>query len=558
MNARLSLRQLLAETQGRFIVPSFQRRYRWGEEATDKQNPVTLLLEGIGEAKSRGTDHFVHSIQLRRNDSTGAYEIINGQQRITCLYLLLKALGSDAPFHLDYEARPKAKAWLMSRFGDCTASNLDEDTCDIYHFKKSLEAIDAYFARATEQEKAEFADYALDHVHTLAITADEKADPVATFGLMNATKESMQAADIIKADILRLASDPAQPHATPRDLYNQRHRYAQEWEKCALWWNQSDVRQYYSTSADSPMSLMLMLCLRNYGDDCTQPLTYTEFASAIAQSDAKPYHAAKHFLLRMRRIQKRFDDAYADAETYNRIQAILLLQSEQARYDFLWMYFAQMSISKQELVRYYKLSFLGMTIEEIRNGESWTERFEELHAALAMADVYHTEAKRDVFNLLLRLNIDEDIKLGRRFDFSIWNNRSLEHIYSKSKVWHVADDRNCYDGNDTRLPYRAQRLSDDKTMMPRTEIVNADGMQLSEHCIGNLVLLYGQNNADFGNADFEHKKMMFLTPGDLGAFKSRNLLHSVCVFAGKEWNAQSIVANYNLTLKNLKLYYGNH
>lgn len=173
-----------------------------------------------------------------------------------------------------------------------------------------------------------------------------------------------------------------------------------------------------------------------------------------------------------------------------------------------------------------------------------------------MADVYHSEAKRDLFNLLLRLNIDEDIKLGRKFDFSIWNNRSLEHIYSKSKVWHRGRNGEILDGNDNPLRIPLSRLHSDKSYLCRDDIVNHDGVHLSEHCIGNLVLLYGQNNAAFGNVGFEEKKMMFLTPGDPGVFKSRNLLHSVCVFLSERWSAQSIIDNYNLTLKNLKIYYG--
>jgi hypothetical protein len=41
--------------------------------------------------------------------------------------------------------------------------------------------------------------------------------------------------------------------------------------------------------------------------------------------------------------------------------------------------------------------------------------------------------KEFAFRFLLLINILEDNKLKRKFDFSIWNNRSLEHIYPKSK-----------------------------------------------------------------------------------------------------------------------------
>ena len=45
-----------------------------------------------------------------------------------------------------------------------------------------------------------------------------------------------------------------------------------------------------------------------------------------------------------------------------------------------------------------------------------------------------------LYKQLLRLNVEEYNKLnggnGLKFDFSIWDNKSLEHIYPKSKFYH--------------------------------------------------------------------------------------------------------------------------
>lgn len=112
------------------------------------------------------------------------------------------------------------------------------------------------------------------------------------------------------------------------------------------------------------------------------------------------------------------------------------------------------------------------------------------------------------------------------------------------------------DGNDNLLRIPPKKIASDRQYMQRDIITNHDGTSLSEHCIGNLVLLYGDNNASFGNANFEQKKLMFLTPGDQTVFQSRNLLHSVCVFARNTWDHKSIVDNYNQIIKNLKIYYG--
>ncbi|MCC8113215.1 MAG: DUF262 domain-containing protein [Bacteroidales bacterium] len=544
-SARLSLRQIIDHAGGEFRIPDYQRRYIWGQQKRGSKNSATKLLANISKAFEAGEELFLQGITLSRR-TDGGFDVVDGQQRLTFLYLLLLHLDpAKQYFKIKYDCRPSAEAWLAARDEKID----DPSSQDVYYFRLSLKAI-------TQAAPKYSVDDLLDKIIFLYIELPEPDMSIGAYQMLNATKSVMNPCDVIKADLMRMASDPKQPYATDWDLNALRSRYASEWESWLRWWNAPAVRTYFGTTAKDPLDLLLRLGLRSRGSDCTTPLTYDEFRVAIEAEAPEPYHAAKHFFSKLRRTQKRFEEAYADTVAYNRIKAILLLQEPQAQFDFLHLYFITMEINDEALERYYKLSFLGMSIEEILSGQPESAKFDDMLATLSMADVYHSEAKKEAFNLLLRLNIDEDIKLGRRFDFRIWNNRSLEHIYSKSKVWHRNPDGRIFDGNDNELHISRHKLDSDPSFLHRDDIVNLDGVQLSEHCIGNLVLLYGQNNARFGNAGFEEKKMMFLAPGDMGVFESRNLLHSVCVFAGNTWTAQSIVDNYNLTLKNLKLYYG--
>lgn len=59
------------------------------------------------------------------------------------------------------------------------------------------------------------------------------------------------------------------------------------------------------------------------------------------------------------------------------------------------------------------------------------------------------------------------------------------------------------------------------------QLFNGNG---SEHCIGNLVLLYGRDNSKFGAKSFEAKKALYFNPDAESEglnFKSRSLLHSM-------------------------------
>ncbi len=545
---RQNIRELAENHPDGFRIAAYQRHYVWGQYRDGDKDSAAYLTQCLIESCKAGETYFLQGITEHEG------YLVDGQQRITYLKLLLHALGSPLTVPLKFDNRPEAGKWLNDIPGDISES-LEEESQDIYYYKRTLHTIKS-LVEDSGIEKDTLLSHILDKTELLLITLGKDTDARVIYNMMNGAKGPMQPSDIIKADLMRMAADGRQPNIYGRNLDTLRWRYAGEWESWVRWWNRPDVASYYSRCTETGISLPLRLCIRREEDNLSRPLSYEEFRLHIINCNTESYHSAKHFFLRLRRVQLRFEEALESAVTYNRIRAILLLQQEEQMYRFLHRYFVDAAIDEQELERYYKLSFLGMTFDQISRHDSPAEYFDDILASLSMADVYHTEAKRDAFNLLLRLNIDEDIKLGRKFDFNVWNKRSLEHIFSKSKVWHLDDSGHVLDGNDKDLHTSVRAIMKDPTFMPRERIVNLDGTQLSEHCIGNLVLLYGENNARFGNANFDNKKMMFLAPGDMTVFKSRNLLHSVCIFACNTWDHHSIVDNYNLTLKNMKIYYG--
>lgn len=545
---RLNIRQLAEENPCGFRIAAYQRHYVWGQCSDGDKDSAEYLTQCLIESCKERTEYFLQGITVHDG------HLVDGQQRITYLKLMLHELESPVDIHIAFDNRKEAALWLADIPNDISEDQAEESQ-DIYFYKHTLRTI----RRLVEEsgiENQTLLNHVLEKTEMLQIELPADTDVTAIYNMMNGVKAPMEASDIIKADLMRMAADERQPNAYGRNLSSLRWRYTGEWEAWVRWWNRPEVAAFFLKCKGTGVAMPLRLCLRSENDDLARPLSYEEFRLHLIGRQTESYHSSKHFFLRLRRVQLRFEEALESAVTYNRIQAIMLLQPEEQMYRFLHRYFVSATINAVELERYYKLSFLGMSFDQISRNDSPTEYFDDLLASLSMADVYHTEAKRDAFNLLLRLNIDEDIKLGRKFDFNVWNKRSLEHIYSKSKVWHTDESGKVLDGNDRDLRTSTRTISKDPSFMPRERIVNLDGTRLSEHCIGNLVLLYGENNARFGNANFEDKKMMFLTPGDMTVFESRNLLHSVCIFAGNRWDHQSIVDNYNLTLKNLKLYYG--
>ena len=174
----------------------------------------------------------------------------------------------------------------------------------------------------------------------------------------------------------------------------------------------------------------------------------------------------------------------------------------------------------------------------------------------ALADDFvYLNSPEIAYRLLLRLNIEEDIKQNRKFNFHVWDNRSLEHIYPKSKVFHYDEElRKCLLGDGKECSFSLQDLRNSKDYLERGDCKCTEG-NASEHSIGNLVLLYGGNNSEFGKNLFEEKKKMFFIPSVKNIFASRHLLHTVFKFAQSHWTGEDIATNKFNTIREFEAYY---
>lgn len=79
-----------------YIIPEFQRPYSWDKERCD--NLWQDIIDFFGENKDKKDRYFLGSIVVTpvSGTSTEALEVIDGQQRLTSLLLLMKALRSHA------------------------------------------------------------------------------------------------------------------------------------------------------------------------------------------------------------------------------------------------------------------------------------------------------------------------------------------------------------------------------------------------------------------------------------------------------------------------------
>ena len=131
--------------QDYYIIPDYQRGYSW----QDKQ--IEDFWEDITSAIEKEVNHYFGTVYLK-SIQDGVYEVIDGQQRLTTLFVLLKILGIDElikngpVYHLDYSDNPNRDFFInkiiegigQERIINCYRKNL----CNLK--KNLLERLESY------------------------------------------------------------------------------------------------------------------------------------------------------------------------------------------------------------------------------------------------------------------------------------------------------------------------------------------------------------------------------------------------------------------------------
>ena len=564
-----------------FVIPEYQRGYVWGKKRPGEDDSVTYLIRDLKSSFKCLPHHDVFLQGVTVTESDNEITVIDGQQRTTFFYLLLRSLGSNVEFKLRYLSGRKQSQDFIDNVSSNTNLPIDEKEPfqDIYFFKKTMFIIRQELRGV---HKRDFERFILEHVNFLYINIPE-SQAVRVFAMMNGNKATMLPEEVIKAEILRRASQKdcladIDTNSAEWQANMLRSRYAREWDKWLHWWNREDVRKMFG--CDNTMGMLISSVV---GVNGGEKLTFDLFKKWMAGGGSP--QEAKRVFERLRRQQKLFEDLFDDFETHNRIGAIIAILRKKGMGEvtsFVHDFIANPNDNRSKLDDYYKCVFLGMTHREIAKllavvetdeqkgidaKNVFVKKYEDTLNALQTPLLYMTD-KESAFRYLLRRNIDQDTRQKRKFDFGIWEAgvRSLEHIYPKSKVWHWKDENmeEILDGNDAYISLSKEIVQADGTgYLARSSLVmkNAEGTEVfstTEHGIGNLVLLYKDENSSFNKSPFEVKRELFFNPNKTELTKSRRLLHTVCVFAEqKDWNGESIVTNVLRVLDEFKDCYKN-
>ncbi|APX34011.1 hypothetical protein BH708_16285 [Brachybacterium sp. P6-10-X1] len=208
--------RLFNDPADHYSVPLYQRNYTWGEEQIHR-----LIQDVLDEARqAEPKEYFLGNLVVAPpKNLDDPFDVIDGQQRLTTLYILLSVLrrtpGFPAPTTalqpLTYEARDKATAALRSvARGGSTDRDAESDLEDSGIRRAEVIITELLSDPVLRQQLIDnrFVDYLLTEVLIIRMPIDRSTDLNQYFEIMNTRGAQLSPVDIAKARLLRCLQDP--------------------------------------------------------------------------------------------------------------------------------------------------------------------------------------------------------------------------------------------------------------------------------------------------------------------------------------------------------------
>ncbi len=172
-----------------YKIPIYQRNYAW------KREEIEALIKDVYDSLGKDVYYIGTLVTYKRDENI--FEVIDGQQRLTTIYIILKALGIETVSNrLTYSARKVSAATIekLPKFGeeydlgirngfdyakDALKENVGDNKADIDKFK----------------------EYFLHKVHIIHYRVPKDVDLNHYFEVMNSRGEQLEKHEIVKAKL---------------------------------------------------------------------------------------------------------------------------------------------------------------------------------------------------------------------------------------------------------------------------------------------------------------------------------------------------------------------
>ena len=194
-----------------FRIPLYQRKYAW------QKDEVNALLEDLH--KNKNNEYYIGNIVVEKKENN-FYDVIDGQQRLTTLYLISKIAKVDSEnlFKLHYEIRNEDDDFLKDFDNETKKAKADKQ------FIQNIETI-LKFQESLKNEETTLADLLSKCKIALTILPKD-IDIVKYFEVMNNRGKQLEKHQILKSELLKMIQKDENKVSDTID-------YAKIWDYCS-------------------------------------------------------------------------------------------------------------------------------------------------------------------------------------------------------------------------------------------------------------------------------------------------------------------------------------
>lgn len=398
----------VGEITGDFIIPSYQRGYRWKEE-------VKILLDDINEIPD-GENYCLQPIVVKKTDDN-KYELIDGQQRLTTLFLILGYIRTFRPklqqkYTIDYEIREKSKEFLSDLDFDNindAAQNIDE-----YFINEAAKTIKDWFDNTPDDDNAAnlIANKLNNKVNIIWYEINGTEDAISLFTRLNIGKIPLTNAELVKA--IFLSRNNGIDERYQLEISTQWDDIEKELHDDKLWYFITNKKaEDFSTRIELLFDLMA-----NKTDGDKE--RYRTFFWFMEQSKSNDYKENKIELWKkVVETFQRIKEWYNDSELYHKIGYLISVDQ------------CSLQTLIEESSRKGKSDFKSALNEYIADSINFNKEYRDL-------SYDNTSDAPSIGKLLLLFNVESVFQNGdksMRFPFNKHKNKkggwSLEHIHAQ-------------------------------------------------------------------------------------------------------------------------------
>ena len=441
-----SIDKLMGRT---FFVPGYQRGYRWGRQEVEAllNDLWEFYLQTDGE---KNTFYCLQPIVLYK-DEQARENLLDGQQRLTTIYLLLSYLdsrrreeGYDKPlFTLEYATREDSADFLAKKLFASEESEVASNV-DYHYMRAAYGYIKYWFTQAPKHPGAagKLIPLLLDedgkgpNVRVIEYYVEDDSDPIEVFLRLNQGKIPLTDAELTKALFLQSDKYDAKllPYVSPKlDLIaGEWYAYEQQLSMPKFW---HFISPYDAQSTPPSIRLLLELAARD-----RDLQSATSYKDTTVLWDSKKYTHPCYTLFsdylqgysgeeRLKKVGEiweciytifgRISEWYEDQELYHHIGYLMCTESSSSKR--LALLRKLLKQAKTCTAPEFKASLrreIGKKIEAIRLNElSYEERPADIHRVLLLHNIH-----QHIFT-------SEQIRFP--FDLYMKEKWSLEHIYAQ-------------------------------------------------------------------------------------------------------------------------------